>query len=253
MSSGRSEGAHIDESQHDPLTVRPGLPGGGPKAVLADAAYASRLDAAATTRAAAERAHALRRICFGGAVEAPSLPAVPAGSELDSRDERRASDGDSHEDGEEDDGDFLARFRAQRLAQLRVASTMPSYGGVEEVTAAFDFTDAVDGADRRALVVTLLHEDFVPECRPARAALAAFAAAHVHVRCLSARSSVLSASFDVVALPALLLYRGGALLDSLLRIHEAPGVEGRVGVTDADLERMLAPFLSGAGGGSVDG
>lgn len=228
----------------DPLAARPGHSGGGPKAVLADARWARRRVAIEAERGELEAREARRA---AGGRDDDDGDVAPAG-EPDSLHPSMSADAAAVDDDSDDGyGDFMARYRATRIAEFRVSLGLPTYGTVVEAADAAAFGDAIDAADPRAFVAALLYETFLPEARHARAALDGVARAHPRLLCVAARGGAVSRGLDVIALPALLVYRGGALHSSVLRVHEcaAGGSVASAGsrssaVSAADLESVLA-------------
>ena len=205
----------------DPLRTRPAGfgPASGPKAVRADAAWE-----ALTVARVAERRELQAR-----SHPAANFPEVPGDANL----------AHAPPDDDADDASFLAAHRSARLAALRAAAAPPlgPYGTLRVLATADGFLDTVDGAPPGVLVLVLLYEEWAPGCEDVLPLLSGWAASHPTTLCAAMKSSAASESFDVVALPAVLAYRGGALLGSVLRVGR--GAAGFV----AHLETALATDL----------
>jgi hypothetical protein len=223
--------AAADAAASDPMSRPPpgwGGRGKGAKAARADAQW----DALQRTKAA--DADALRALdaLRGSAGGRGGVPAAAAG------DNPESGDVDSEEAGSDDDDDddagFLARYRRLRLAQLKSAAASapphgPVYGDLRELAAGHELPPAVDGVPPPAAAVVLLWEPYLPAARALRAAGAALAPAHPGTCFLALRAGLASASFDPIALPALVVYRGGAVAATLLRAHELLAADGGSG------------------------
>ena len=220
---------------------RPGHQGGGPKAVLADKSWHSwRSDVAATHQLLQTR---ITQAKNWAAVDTLNNTQSPTRVRANTR-YRSDSPAASVSDADSDDSDSsYTRRRASRLAQLRVALTLPSFGVVTECADDAAFLKAVTDADSRVHVVALLHEPYIVEAAAAREVLSRLAALQPRVQCIAARSCIVVAGgVDVVALPALLLYRAGVRRATILRVHEqldsaAEGMAAAVGSLEALLAR----------------
>jgi hypothetical protein len=80
--------------------------------------------------------------------------------------------------------DFVAKYRAERLAQLKRTHTRRTFGALTRVTP-FQFVDEVDQEDPRVVVVVHLHDDSVPACRDVSQCLGHIAAHRRSVKFLS--------------------------------------------------------------------
>lgn len=185
--------------------------GGGAKGVLADKRRADRAARVAADTAALQALHATR-VVGGGSRDAAPLP-VPSPPHEDSADDSGGSD----------DGEALARYRAGRLAELRARSSHPPGGAVVvELPDGDAFVAAVDGVHPPRAAVVLLWEAWLPASVPVRGALEALAArgGAGAPAFFALRASLATTSLDPVGLPAVVVYLGGDVLASLLRVHE---------------------------------
>ena len=206
--------AHAASLADDPLTSRPlGFgPVAGPRGVVADAAWAGVVASRRHERAVLEAI-------------APVHPSPP--SDRDAATAARDDD-DNNDDNDDDDDDasFLAQHRAARLASLRLrAAAVPPgpHGTLATLPTADAFLSLLEGAPAATLVLVLLYEDWAPGCEEAVSDWGAWAAAHPRHLCGAMRSGAASESFDPIARPAVLAYRGGDLLGSALRVGRGSG------------------------------
>lgn len=58
---------------------------------------------------------------------------------------------------DEEDEEFLAAFRAKRIAEIKVSSALPSFGTMREVSSE-DLVEELETTDKRAFVVVHLYE-----------------------------------------------------------------------------------------------
>ena len=93
----------------------------------------------------------------------------------------------------------------------------------------FEFVDEVDQADPRTFVVIHLYEDFVDHCRKLNIILDHLARKFEHVKFLKLKAIEAREDYDIVALPTVMLYKGGQLIEAMVRITDEVG-------TDFDLD-----------------
>jgi hypothetical protein len=197
---------------------------GGVKGVLAD----YRLHQAEKRREAwnewKEKQDFIRRMTVG--VSLPpgevsiSIASIKARAKAEKSTNRGSVESDDS-DGEYDDyedEDFFMNYRQQRLRQLREQNLPLEWKGVEEVDQ-FEFSKAVDETDASVAVVIHLYEDFVPACRTLKVIMQQISKSFMReARFLSIQVSNTCLSLDCVALPSVLIYRGGHLISNLTPI-----------------------------------
>ncbi|KAL4617393.1 prostaglandin G/H synthase 1-like [Arapaima gigas] len=142
---------------------------------------------------------------------------------------------------DEDDEDFLAQYRKQRIDEMR----RQLYRGkrfeqVFELSSGEEFLEAVDKEDRSTLVIIHIYEGDVPACEAMTGCLLCLAQEYPFVKFCSVRSSVIgtSALFTGNALPALLVYKGGDLIGNFVRITDQLGED----FFAVDLEALLQEY-----------
>lgn len=166
---------------------------------------------------------------------------------------------------DDDDEDFLLAYKAKRLEELRggasgaaapppsstyssaslsalssraaaasaasVEALLPRYddedeGWPFEISSQEQFVSTLDAIDKRSFAVVLMWERFVPSAAHLKARVwPALSQMHPHVAFLSAVSSCLSESIDVIGLPAIVIYRGGQTVEAIVRVQDVIGDE----------------------------
>jgi hypothetical protein len=253
----------------------------GPRAVMADKAWADELEARQAERESLTKWSMARRAAVGVASDGPSVSAAAEGARR--REERagreRANDDDddddrgggdaSREDDDDDDDDevaSLAALREARLRELRALSSSstssassaaaaaasalaaaaleaaPAFGSVADIYAQDDLPSLVDDTPRATVVLCLLWEDYVPASDPWRRAWPLLAARFPHTRFLAMQARVASTHWDPIALPALAVYRGGQTVDTAVRL-QGPEGEGGAGLGSAPTAEAIAQWL----------
>lgn len=130
---------------------------------------------------------------------------------------RQQSNDDDIDSDVDDDDDFIARYRQQRLQQLQQQRALPEFGGVEDVNP-IQYSKAVDDTDPRVVLVVHVYETYIPNCRTLAPILETLSRELPNVRFLSLKASSFSSQLDPVALPSVLVHKGGALVANLTPI-----------------------------------
>lgn len=300
------EAAKLQRKREDPLGERTTGRTAGPKGVIADKAWHDFQEMKKADRAAAAARAAVQRTGLGSEMALLGGPAASislastwsrSGSTFSSAAEAghvaaatRASADGGGDDGDEAGGDdFMAQYKARRLAELRakaggsssgsdsagagsssrgvmpgaaaaVAATMPEFGDVLEVESRDDFLEKVDGAPAVSFVAVLVWEPFIRSAAHLKSVVwPQLAEAHPHVLFATAQSAMLSESIDVVGLPAIVIYRGGETVAALVRVQDSIGDESPSleDVTDllrgAGVQPLTLLRAARGGGGSGGG
>ena len=125
--------------------------------------------------------------------------------------EEEESDEEGLLDGDDDDSAFMARYRRQRMRQIAGTQGLPKFGECLDVEP-FEFVEELK-CDARVAVVTLLHEDWIPDCREVAHAFDRLARKHVHTKFLRMKATSCSAILKSIDhrkdLPCIMIYRGG--------------------------------------------
>ena len=112
----------------------------------------------------------------------------------------------------EDDG-FMKEYRERRLQQ------MMKFGAVIELETD-DYVSAIDDEDASVTLVIHLYQESLEACRRVNSHLDVLARRYPQVKFARIVATKADSSFENVVLPALLVYRGGALVHTLLRITD---------------------------------
>eukprot|EP00296_Roombia_truncata_P000762 JP436458.1.p1 GENE.JP436458.1~~JP436458.1.p1 ORF type:complete len:240 (-),score=39.94 JP436458.1:94-813(-) len=122
---------------------------------------------------------------------------------------------------EEDDEDKkeLERIRQNRLDSMKRNANRPSFGKLLSIGQA-QFVSSVEDERDDVIVVLHLYENHIAACRQVNECLSAIASEMTHVKFLKLLAHEAKADFDEVALPALVLYRGGDTLNACMRISD---------------------------------
>jgi hypothetical protein len=135
-----------------------------------------------------------------------------------SNDSEKGSDDNDGSDSVDDD--FIKRFRMQRLAQLQNKSiTMPTFGTLS-YKHPVEFIDLVDEIDPRVFVVVHLFEPTISESRMLHSALDKVAQAMEYARFIEVNALEANPTLDLVCLPAILIYKGGTLVNNVIKFTD---------------------------------
>ena len=96
------------------------------------------------------------------------------------------------------------------------------FGEIKEVDK-FAFVEEVDNVDNSIFVVVHLYEEYISACRLANKLLEQIARSQANVKFLRMQSTQAKSNYDQIVLPALLIYKGGELVESLFRITDDIG------------------------------
>lgn len=142
---------------------------------------------------------------------------------------------------EQDDEDFLQRYRMQRIEEMRRQLCRGKrFAQVYELNNGEDFLESLDKEDKNTLVMIHIYEPDVPGCEAMSGSLMCLAQEYPLVKFCSVRSSAISTSamFRDSALPALLVYKGGDLIGNFVRLTDQLGED----FFAVDLEALLQEY-----------
>jgi Phosducin len=197
---------------------------GGVKGVLAD----YRLHQAEKMKEAwmnlKEKEYLMQRMTVGATLPpgemSMSIASINARAKTEKSANRESVESDNS-DGEHDDSEdesFLRHYRQQRLRELRELHLPLEWKGVEEVDQ-FEFSKAVDETDATVAVIVHLYEDYVPACLMLKVIMEKLSKSSLReARFLSIQASTTCLTLDCLALPSVLIYRGGHLISNLTPI-----------------------------------
>ncbi|KAJ3060293.1 hypothetical protein HDU99_005984, partial [Rhizoclosmatium hyalinum] len=136
-------------------------------------------------------------------------------------------------DLEDEEDAFVKEYKAKRLMEMAVIASLPKYGTLKEIEVD-EYVSCVENVDRNVVVLVHLYQPQVEACRLVNRFLEALAAQYPLVKMVKIISTKANASFDNIALPALLIYKGGELQKTLLRITDEIQGWARTGRCDLD-------------------
>ncbi|KAI8619620.1 thioredoxin-like protein [Chytriomyces sp. MP71] len=129
---------------------------------------------------------------------------------------------------EDEEDPFIKAYKGRRLMEMANLSYRQSYGSLKEI-GVDQYVQCVDSASRDVTVLVHLYQPRMESCRLVNAYLEILAA-HFHaVKMVKIISTLADASFDDIALPAILMYRNGELVKSLLRMTDEIGGWAKTG------------------------
>jgi hypothetical protein len=228
----------------------------GPKGVKADYAEYQVHQEAERRFKAAERSALIERLVAGAKTDTPSIShsaqqARDRAARTAKRGARRGdsgagSGGDDYNDDDDDssdddegfldDEDFMEEYRNKRRAEFQRRAKLPAFGKVTTLDA-LTFVDRVEAqAGATVFMVVHLCEDAIKVCRRIDAALEALAKEHVHVDFVRLRKSDTPSGLPCSAVPSFLVYRGGELATSVMKVADKIGEK----CSKDDVEWLLA-------------
>ncbi|KAI9344943.1 thioredoxin-like protein [Obelidium mucronatum] len=136
-------------------------------------------------------------------------------------------------DLEEEEDAFVKTYKAKRLMEIAMVASTPRFGVLKEIEVD-EFVSSVENVDESVTVLVHLYQPDVEACRLVNSYLQVLAPQHNSVKMIKIISTKADPSFDNIALPALLIYKGGNLTKSLLRITDEITGWARSGRCDLD-------------------
>ncbi|CAG2162325.1 unnamed protein product, partial [Oppiella nova] len=118
-------------------------------------------------------------------------------------------------DLDESDEYVMREYRNRRMAEMRAKSLIPTFGDVREITAS-DYVQQVNGAGHDIEVVLFLYQSGIPECSILSKIITELAVKYPNTKFLKSIASLCVANFPDSGLPALFLYKNGALKKQLI-------------------------------------
>ncbi|KAJ3193582.1 Phosducin-like protein 3 [Irineochytrium annulatum] len=219
----------------------------GPKGVLADYKFHQTQEAARATERSQRDADRLDRSALRSGFMQRQIDAEERekrGTRLDAA--QQAADEDDEDllrllEGEEEDEEvFLREYKARRLAEMTESLRGPRFGDFVEITVN-DYVRCVEGSGRGVDVLVHLYQPSHDACRLVNAFMSVLAPRYPGTRFVRIVSTEADETFDEVALPAVLHYRDGEVVKSLMRVSDE--VEGWRRFGRCDLEDFEALML----------
>ncbi|XP_026878267.2 phosducin b [Electrophorus electricus] len=141
----------------------------------------------------------------------------------------------------EDDDRSLSQYRERRMREMRERLSLgPRFGSVQELSSSQAFLSTLEREHRLTLLVVLVYRECVEGCRALSACLDCLAADYptVHFCRIDAATSGAAERFPDDVLPAVLVYKAGEMLVSLLAVTQHFGEE----FLAADVEAFLGGY-----------
>lgn len=203
-----------------PSTLAPTTRKSGPKGVLADYKLHQEERKREALIDQLEKEELRQRNTQGVKMKPGEVSIALADVKRRYREEQRKQreEDDRESDDDDDDDDFMERYRQQRLLELQKSLAQPVFEGVEDVDP-LGYSQRVDETDSRVMVVVHLFETYISACRTLLPIFEKLSRDSMqHVRFLSLRASKASDKLDPVALPSVLIHRGGQIIANLTPI-----------------------------------
>ena len=133
----------------------------------------------------------------------------------------REPENDSEDEDDDDDNEFLKKFRMQRIAQLQNKSNnaLPTFGTLSSKSPE-DYVELVDEIDPRVFVIVHLFEPSIPASRMLHSALDKVAQTMEYVKFIEVNALDANPNLDLICLPAILIYKGGELVQNLIKFTD---------------------------------
>jgi len=139
---------------------------------------------------------------------------------------QHVSEQKDQEEEEEDedllDDEFMVEYRRKRLEELQKAQN-PTFGFVQSLIRN-DFVNFIDNEKPSVFVIIHLYQDYIPACVKVNKCLASLSMKYTHVKFGKIQSTEAEANYDDIALPTILVYRGGEVFQCFVRITDEIGV-----------------------------
>ena len=119
------------------------------------------------------------------------------------------------------DDSILREYANKRLAQ-KLSDDAPTFGKVYRLRTGSELLDAIDNEKASVLVVVHIYTKYSRPCAKIDSCLDQLAHEQRHIKYLTLDASVagLSSNFKENGVPAILAYRGGSLVKSLVQLEE---------------------------------
>merc|ERR1711977_466519 len=139
------------------------------------------------------------------------------------------------EDDDDCEAAAMERYREARLAEMKEAEAKRKHNGLTHVTAQ-DYMAEVTNADIGTVVILHLYQEYVPECVRLNEVMNELSWKHKEVKWCKIKSTDANADYPDKALPTLLIYKDGQVLDRVVSLK----TNGGKPVTADGLEWRLA-------------
>jgi len=196
-----------------------GVTNTGPKGVIQDWQRFKQLEAEKRAEDEAERVALMKKLSMSCRTDA---------EDVEARERERKAQEEMDNLFDEDD-EFLKDFMRKRMEEImdKNVSTKPAYGKVVDLQDDGHFLQAVDNVEKNVVVVVYLTDEQAPGCDAIDGCLVNIAKDYDHIKfCrlrVSAVAGCLSSRFKDKGVPAILAYKGGEQIISLIRITDKLG------------------------------
>mmetsp|Transcript_12989 Transcript_12989/g.15401 ORF Transcript_12989/g.15401 Transcript_12989/m.15401 type:complete len:304 (+) Transcript_12989:108-1019(+) len=126
-------------------------------------------------------------------------------------------DEDEDEDEDEEDDEIFRKYKQQRIDLIK--NSLPTYGRFYRVKRD-EFISETEKEHELIHVVVHLYQNTIPACIRLNLILEDIAPQFTHVKFIRTRSTDLVESFSNVALPMLLVYRGGEVVHTIPQVSK---------------------------------
>merc|ERR1712185_582562 len=109
----------------------------------------------------------------------------------------------------------MERYREVRLAEIKEAEAKRKHKGLSHVSAQ-DYMAEVTNAEPGVTVILHLYQDYVPECTRLNEVMHELSWRHKEAKWCKIKSTDANAEYPDKALPTLLVYRDGQVLDRVV-------------------------------------
>jgi hypothetical protein len=152
-------------------------------------------------------------------ISAATMNAIAAAEVRRDQEDQSGLKGTVEKDDAAEDEEFLKSYRDTRLSQLKYSTNHPTFGEIRECDP-FEFTDEVDNADPRAFVVVHMYEPYIDDCKKINRLLESLARKMSWCKFLRLHCFKANPNFDVIALPVIMVYKGGELVENWVKVTD---------------------------------
>lgn len=135
-------------------------------------------------------------------------------------DDKKIQQLDCDSDDDDDDDEFLKQFRMQRIAQLKEKSNASPTFGTLSSKCPEDYVQLVDEIDPRIFVIVHLYEPSIAASRMLHSALDKVAQTMEYAKFIEVNALDANPNLDLICLPAILIYRGGELVNNMIKFTD---------------------------------
>ena len=120
------------------------------------------------------------------------------------------------------ENDMFEKYRAKRLAEMKDRAAKDKFGSLIHVSAQ-DYVQEVTKAPPGQVVVLHLYQDYVEECARLNTVMQELSYRHKDVKFCKIKSKDANSEYPDDALPTLMVYRGGDMLDTITSLKTNGG------------------------------